>query len=119
MLQCTRLPKSVTNWLHVLRPMFRHRHHLVFCWLLVGQAIYQEKATLKGLARLAPRHIAEWHLRRLLTAAYWNWRILVWWFADQVIATLPPPEDGYAIWLLTARSKTKPARSIRWPKKDA
>lgn len=68
MLQFTCLPKPVTNWLHVLRPMFHHRHHLVFCWLLVCQAIYQEKATLKGLARLAPRHIAEWHLRRLLTA---------------------------------------------------
>jgi Transposase DDE domain len=94
MLQFTCLPKAVSNWLQVLRPMFRHRHHLVFCWLLVCQAIYQEKATITGLARLAPRHIAEWHLRRLLAAGYWNARLLVWWFADPVIATLPPPEDG-------------------------
>jgi hypothetical protein len=43
--------------------MFRHRHHLVFCWLLVCQAIDQEKATVKGLARLAPRNSPEWHLR--------------------------------------------------------
>ena len=48
MLRFTCLPKHVSNWLLVLRPMFRHRHHLVFCWLLVCQAIYQEKATLKG-----------------------------------------------------------------------
>jgi hypothetical protein len=88
MLQFTCLPKPVTNWLHMLRLMFHHRHHRVFCWLLVCQAISQEKATIKGLARLAPRHIAEWHLRRLLTATYWNWRVLLWWFADQVIAIL-------------------------------
>ncbi len=94
MLQFTCLPRPIANWLHVLRPMFRHRHHLVFCWLIVCQAIYQDKATIKGLARLAPRHIAEWHLRRLLTATYWHARILWWWFADQASAVLPPPDDG-------------------------
>jgi hypothetical protein len=78
MLQFTCLPKHVSNWLQVLRPMFRHRHHLVFCWVLVCQAVYQEKAPITGLARLTPRHIAEWHLRRLLTAAYWNARVLSW-----------------------------------------
>jgi hypothetical protein len=31
MVRLTCLPKQVVNWLHVLRPMFRHRHHLVFC----------------------------------------------------------------------------------------
>jgi Transposase DDE domain len=87
--------------------MFHHRHHLVFCWLLVCQVIYQEKATIKGLARLAPRHIAEWHLRRLLTAAYWHWRVLLWWFADQVIATLPPPEDGVCSLVVDSTVKGK------------
>jgi DDE family transposase len=108
MLRFTYLPKSISNWLQVLRPMFRHRHHLVFCWLLVCQAVYQEKATLKGLARLAPRHIAEWHLRRLLTATSWNWRVLLWWFADELIATLPPPEDGicYVVVDSTLKDKT-------------
>jgi hypothetical protein len=94
MLQFPCLPKAVSNWLQVLWPMFRHRHPLVLCWLLVCQAIYQAKAPLKGLARLAPRHIAAWHLRRLLTATYGNWRVLLWWVADPVIATLPAPEDG-------------------------
>jgi hypothetical protein len=41
MLRFTRLPKQVANWLQVLRPMFRHRHHLVFCWFIVCQAVYQ------------------------------------------------------------------------------
>jgi hypothetical protein len=107
MLRCICLPKQVANWLQVLRPMFRHRHHLVFCWFLVCQAIYQEKATIKGLARLAPRHIAEWHLRRLLTAAYWNWRVLLWWFADQVITVLPPPDDGVCYLVVDSTLKDK------------
>ena len=70
MIQFTCLPKPVANWLQVLRSMFHRRHHLVFCWVLVGQTISHEKATIKGLVRLAPRHIAERHLRRLLTAVY-------------------------------------------------
>jgi hypothetical protein len=107
MVRLTCLPKPVANWLHVLRPMFRHRHHLVFCWLLVCQAVYQEKATLTGLARLAPHHIAEWHLRRLLTAAYWNWRVLLWWFADQAIAALPPPDDGVCYLVVDSTLKGK------------
>src|ERR671923_1269379 len=93
MLRFTRLPKPVANWLQVLRPMFRHRHHLVFCWLIVCQAVYEEKATVKGLARLTPCHIAEWHLRRLLTAAYWNWRGLVWGGAGRASTNVPPPHQ--------------------------
>jgi hypothetical protein len=85
MVRLTCLPKQVVNWLHVLRPMFRHRHHLVFCWLLVCQAVYQDKATVTGLARLAPRHVAEWHLRRLLTAAYGKW---------SPTQLLPPPRTS-------------------------
>jgi hypothetical protein len=107
MLRFTRLPTPIVNWLQVLRPMFRHRHHLVFCWFLVCQAVYQEKATVKGLARLTPRHIAEWHLRRLLTAAYWNWRVLLGWFADQVITTLPPPQDGVCYLVVDSTLKDK------------
>src|SRR4051812_24618749 len=94
MFQFTCVPKHLANGLQVLRPMLRHRPHLVVCWLLVCQAIDQEKATIKGLARLAPRHLAAWHLRRLLMAPDWNWRVLRWWLADQVITTWPPPEDG-------------------------
>jgi hypothetical protein len=102
------LPKQVVNWLQVLRPIFRHRHHLVFCWLLVCQAIYQEKATAMGLAGLTPRHIAEWHLRRLLTRAYWNAWIVLWWFAEQAITARPPQEDGvcYLVVDSTLRGQT-------------
>jgi hypothetical protein len=94
MVRLTCLPTQVAHWLHVRRPMLRQRHHLVCCWWLVCQTIDQEKATVTGFARLAPRHIAEWHLRRLLTAAYWHARIVLWWFADQAITALPPPEEA-------------------------
>ena len=117
MVRLTYLPKPVANWLHVLRPMFRHRHHLVFCWLLVCQAVYQEKATLTGLARLAPCHIAEWHLRRFLTAAYWNWRLLLWWFADQAIAALPPPDDGVCYLVVDSTLKGKTGQQHPFAKK--
>lgn len=40
MLRFTCLPKPVSDWLQMLQPMFPHPHHLVFCWLLVCQAIY-------------------------------------------------------------------------------
>ena len=117
MLRFTCLPKQVANWLQVLRPMFRHRHHLVFCWFLVCQAVYQEKATVTGLARLTPCHIAEWHLRRLLTAADWNWRVLLWWFADQVIAMLPPPDDGVCYLVVDSTLKDKTGQQHPWATK--
>ncbi len=110
MLQFMCLPKHVFNWLQVLRPIFRHRHHLVFYRWLIFHAIYQEKATITGLARLAPRRIAEWHLCRLLTAKYWNARILLWWFVDQVLATLPPPEDGVGYLVVDSTLKGKTGR---------
>jgi hypothetical protein len=97
--------------------MFRHRHHLVFCWLPVCQAIYHEKATVKGLARLAPRHNAEWHLRRLLAAGYWNARLLVWWCADQVIAILTPPDDGVCYLIVDSTLKSKTGRKHPLAKK--
>jgi hypothetical protein len=40
-----------------------------------------------------PRHMAAWQLRRLRPAAYGNGRVLLWWFADHVIITWPPPKD--------------------------
>jgi hypothetical protein len=48
MLQYACWPKPVANWWHVLRPMFHPRHHLVFCWLLGCQAIYQKRRLSKG-----------------------------------------------------------------------
>lgn len=104
----TILPQSVVYFLRGTRQFFRYRHHLVFCWTLVLILACSSKATLCNLARLGPRHICEWHLRRFLYANYWCFRIVLWWFVDAVLAVLPPPQDGvvYAVVDKTVKDKT-------------
>ena len=89
----TRLPDSVRVLFKGMLEVFRYRHQLVFSWLVLMQMILTGPRTLKGLARIAPSHIAEWHFRRLLSAGYWSLRILLWWFAEAIIRALPEPED--------------------------
>jgi hypothetical protein len=50
----TCLPRRMSQDLRVLRPCFRHRHQLVFSWLLVLPLVYGDWATLKALAGMAP-----------------------------------------------------------------
>jgi hypothetical protein len=88
------LPRCVSECLWVLSPCFRHRHHLVFSWLLVLHLVYEEQANLKALARHGPTRLAYQHYRRLLCAAYWCTKTLLWWFADQALQAFPPSEDG-------------------------
>jgi hypothetical protein len=90
----TCLPRRVSQFLRVLRPCFRHRHQLAFSWLLVLHLLYGERANLKALARHGPPHLAYQQYRRLLCAAYRCTQTLLWWFADQALQALPPPEGG-------------------------
>lgn len=92
----THLPGSVRILFKGMPGVFRHRHQLVFCWLVVMQMVLAGPKTLKGLSRTAPSHIADWHFRRLLRAGYWSLHVLLHWFADQAIKALPPPEDKVA-----------------------
>jgi hypothetical protein len=73
MIRMTRLPEEVARVLMPLKPYFSYRHYLGFCWLLVGHLGCFGKATVQGLARYTPTHIAPWHLRRLLAAGRWQW----------------------------------------------
>jgi Transposase DDE domain len=109
----TCLPRCVSESLRVLRPCFRHRHHLVFSWLLVLHLVYGERANLKSLARHGPRHLAYQHYRRLLCAAYWCTKTLLWWFADQALQAFPPPENG--LLYLVADSTLKGKRGAKHP----
>lgn len=68
MIRISRLPEQVTHRLAPLKPYFSYRHDLVFCWLLVAHLVCFAKATLQGLARSIPTHVAAWHVRRLLAA---------------------------------------------------
>jgi hypothetical protein len=90
----TCLPRRVSQCLRVLGPCFRHRHQLVFSWLLVWPLVYGERAHLNALARHGPAPLAYQPYRRLLWAASWCTKTLLWWFADQAIQAFPPPEEG-------------------------
>ena len=103
----TRLPDSVRVLFKGMPEVFRYRHQLVFCWLVLMQMILTGPRTLKGLARIAPSHIAEWHFRRLLSAGYWSLRILLWWFAEATIRALPEPEDKVVYVVVDGSKKDK------------
>jgi hypothetical protein len=85
----TALPRRVSECLRVLKPCFRHRHQLV-----VVRLVYGERANLKALARHGPAPLAYRQYRRLLCAASWCAKTLLWWFVDQAFQAFPPPEDG-------------------------
>ncbi len=109
----TYLPRCVSQWLRVLRPCFHHRHHLVLSWLLVRHRVYGDRANLKELSRHGPAHLAYHHYPRLLGAAYWCTKALLWWFADQALQAFPPPGDG--ILYLVADSTLKGKRGPNHP----
>jgi hypothetical protein len=107
MLRITRLPEEVTRLLAPLKPYFSYRHYLVFCWLLVAHLVCFEKATLQGLARYIPSHIAAWHLRRLVAAGRWQWARALEWLVSQALAAFPPPHDGVLYLVVDSTLKGK------------
>jgi Transposase DDE domain len=94
MIRMTRLPEEVARLLAPLKSYFSYRHYLVFCWLLVAHLVCFEKATLQGLARYIPSHVAAWHLRRLLAAGRWQWARVLEWLVSQALSAFPPPRNG-------------------------
>ena len=109
----TCVPQRVAQGLRVLGPCFRHRPLLVFSWLLVLHLVDGERANLRALARHGPAPLAYQHYRRLLCAAYWCTKTLLWWFADQALQAFPPPEDG--ILYLVGDSTLKRKRGHKHP----
>jgi hypothetical protein len=109
----TCLPRRVSQYLRILGPCFRHRHQLVFSWLLVLHLLYGDRANLKALARHGPPHLAYQQYCRLLCAAYWCTKTLLWWFANQALQAFPPPEDG--ILYLVGDSTLKGKRGRKHP----
>jgi hypothetical protein len=94
MLILTYLPAFITTVFRGMPGVWKGQHRLVLCWLIVMQAVYPGRKTLHELARWSPHHITEWRLRRLLKASSWSIHLIVEWLAHDVIATLPPPDDG-------------------------
>ena len=86
------MPDSVRILFKGMPGVFRHRHQLVFCWLIVMHVVLAGPKTLKSLTRTAPAPIAEWHFDRFFCALL-EFRILLWWFAEQTIKAFPAPGD--------------------------
>jgi hypothetical protein len=113
MIRMTRLPEEVTRLLAPLKPYFSYRHYLVFCWLLVAHLVCFGTATVQGLARYTPTHIAAWHLRRLLAAGRWQWRRVLERLVSETLAAFPPAKDG--LLYLVVDSTLKGKRSKKNP----
>ena len=112
MIRMTRLPEEVTRLLTPLKPYFSYRHYLVFCWLLVAHLVCFGKATVQGLARYTPTHVAAWHLRRLLAAGRWQWEQVLEWLVSEALAAFPPPKDGVLYLVVDSTLKASAASKI-------
>jgi hypothetical protein len=66
----------------------------MLCWLVVMQALFPGRKTLEELAHWTPAHVTAWRFRRVLKAAYWDVHLLVEWWVQEALNTLPPPKDG-------------------------
>jgi hypothetical protein len=107
MIRMTRLPEEVPRLLTPLKPYFSYRHYLVFCWLLVAHLVCFGKATVQGLGRYTPTHVAAWHLRRLLAAGRWQWEQVLHWLVSEALAAFPPPKDGVLYLVVDSTLKGK------------
>lgn len=94
MIVMTFLPAFITLVFREMPGVWKSQHRLMLCWVIVRQALYPGRKTLEELSRWRPASITSWRLRRLLKAGYWSIHVLVEWLANDVIATLPPPENG-------------------------
>ena len=54
-----------------------------------------------------------WRFRRLLKAAYWDVHLLVEWWVQEALNTLPPPQDG--TFFLVGDGSEKPKRGTQNP----
>jgi len=107
------LPLFVTILFRGMPGMWKGRHRLVLCWLIVMQALFPGRKTLEELARWTPGSITAWRFRRLLKAAYWNIHLLVEWWGQEAFNTLPPPKDGTLF--LVGDGSVKPKRGTQNP----
>jgi len=113
MITVTYLPLFVTILFRGMPGIWKSRHRLILCWLVFMQALYPGRKTLEELARWTPAQITVWRFRRLLKASYWNVHVLVEWWVQEALNTLPPPKDGTLF--LVGDGSEKPKRGTRNP----
>jgi Transposase DDE domain len=113
MITVTYLPLCVTILFRGMPGIWKSRHRLILCWLVFMQALYPGRKTLEELARWTPAQITVWRFRRLLKASYWNIHVLVEWWVQEALNTLPPPKDGTLF--LVGDGSEKPKRGTQNP----
>ncbi len=113
MITVTYLPLFVTVLFRGMPGIWKSRHRLILCWLVFMQALYPGRKTLEELARWTPAQITVWRFRRLLKASYWNIHVLVEWWVQEALNTLPPPKDGTLF--LVGDGSEKPKRGTQNP----
>jgi hypothetical protein len=113
MIAVTYLPLFVTLLFRGMPGMWKGRHRLMLCWLIVMQALFPGRKTLEELARWTPGSIAVWRFRRVLKATYWDVHLLVTWWGEEALQTLPPPRDRTLY--LVGDGSVKPKRGTKNP----
>jgi hypothetical protein len=113
MIAVTYLPLFITLLFRGMPGMWKGRHRLLLCWLIVMQALFPGRKTLAELARWTPTSITVWRLRRVLKAAYWDIHVLVAWWVEEALRTLPPAKDGTLY--LVGDGSVKPKRGTKNP----
>ena len=94
LLAFTSLPGFVTRICRGLPTVWRGRHRFIFCWLIFIQAVHPGRKPLAEMARWTPATITAWRGGRVRKAAEWTVHLLVSWWAQARLATLPPPANG-------------------------
>ncbi len=107
MLLMTRLPVFVKFVFVGMPHLWKGRHQLYFTWFVVLQITSPNRKSICGLCSWSPKHICEWHLRRLLNATYWSAYAVLDWFATEAIASFPRPADGIIYVLIDGSHKDK------------
>ena len=82
------------------------------------QALFSRREMLDALARWPPldHGVA---LSRLLQAGSWKIQMLIEWWHQVALTTLPPPEDGTLYLVGTGSDTGKRERRTLWPRKSA
>jgi hypothetical protein len=90
----TSLPGFVTLVVRGMPTVWRGRPRLLCCWLIFLQAVPPGRTTLAAMARWTPATSTAWRFGRVRKAAYWHVHLLVSWWAQDRLATWPPPAHG-------------------------